>query len=528
MGSSPGQAPPAPPEAASAEASESYTTRWEELWQTTMDKNRMAEPVVAPDLPAPPARPSAGPAGPGVAVPRRRFPRRGAVVEPAAPVNLESVQLAPSPAAPVKAEPERVLTTTWVSLSPPRRRRRVARYILISVAVLALAVLGMVIYSYSRAYSISRDIRRSVALVENARSAVSRGEVPTRQSLDSLVASTSDVQRKVGDAGFVFEMVGYIPFLGRPVNAVRLAAEAADDGAQAAEITRDVMVELFGANPSGGAEVAPVYRDGRIDVRLVADIGPKLSGLLLHLEAADSAIRRIRTVPFANFANDLRARALAQTERMIQLTRHAVAGAQLVPPFFGQDRPKTYLLVLQDAAAFEGTDGNVIAYGTLTLSDGVPSLSDVNDGRAGPLAGSIAVAPNASTSFEAQARAWGAAFREATGHRVDGVIGLDPSAVAALLDGRPPIQLLPDAGSITSQNVVSVLEKDFFELPLRQQYRLARGILAESIGVLSQPTDVVRMLQGISDEAVGFHVELWAVSARQQELIRSIGWGGRG
>src|SRR5439155_20470077 len=113
--------------------------------------------------------------------------------------------------------------------------------------------------------------------------------------------------------------------------------------------------------------------------------------LLLHLEAADADVRNIRSVPFMPFSAGLRTRTLAQSASLIKLTEHAIAGARLLPSFFGAGRAQTYLLVLQDFAALGVTQGTAVAYGTLGLDDGVLSLSDVYGGQAGPLAGRLVV-----------------------------------------------------------------------------------------------------------------------------------------
>jgi hypothetical protein len=500
--SPPPQAPSAQPEAGPDVDIEPFSERFEELWQSTIERNRGTQPQAPADV----EQPAAAPSGKSVGQTRTEMIPPERALAPQLPRTM-----------PVKKEAAR------------RRIRSRTRLAVVIGAFVALAAIGAIAYAYRQAYDISRGVRQSVLLLESARSAVSRGEVPTNQVLDSVEAAASEAQQRVKDAGFTFRVVGRLPFVGRPVNAVRLAADAADQEAQAARIMRGVLVGLFGRNVTvtgGRTGSSPVYRKGRVNLGLVTAIEPQLSALLLHLQAADSDIRSIQSVPFASFVSDLRARALAQSGTLIQLTQHAIAGTRLLPSFFGAGGAQTYLLVLQDFAALNATGGTVVAYGTLTLTDGVMTLSDVDDGQAGPLAGRLVVATSKSISFEDQARSWNLAFRQATGHRIDGVIGIDPFAIAALLQGQPPIRLPPYPGGISSRNLVSVIEEGLYQLPPRQQHDLAVAILAEAIRLLKDPPDLVRMLHQISGAAANLHVELWVVSPRQQGLIEQIGWNG--
>src|SRR5207302_6412478 len=257
---------------------------------------------------------------------------------------------------------------------------------------------------------------------------------------------------------FTFRLTGALPFLGRPIKAARIGAAAAGEAAQAATTIRAMATALLGS-PTGGDGHSPVFANGTVDIGLWQGIVPKLQSLIDHLQAAKRDIAAIPDVPFAHDLPDLKAKAIAESDRAIALADQAVVGARLLPSFFGADGPKTYFLAMQNNADQRATGGDVLAYGFVRIDHGHLSLlagggiRDIDNpqgfshvdlppdltwylSHVTPRPPRRIANINLTPNFPVVAQAWSSLLKRATGRQIDGAFAIDPIAIAQLLGDR--------------------------------------------------------------------------------------------
>ncbi len=450
--------------------------------------------------------------------------------------------------------------------SDRRRKRRKSRrgwgkrrLILLGAGLIVLAAGAIVADAYYQTYQVYKELRTLQPEITAAKTSLSRGLVPSGDPFSRISQVASKAQDEVHHARFTMSITGAIPFLNRPVRAARFAADAANEEAQAAVIVRDIVIDLLGQSAvtgqttQGSSGTEPkhgerVFHDGVVDVQVLSGLVPRLQQVIAHVEAADREVRSIPTIPGVASVTRLRDKAIVDSARVKALTERALSVLRLVPSFFGAGGERTYYLAMQQNAAVRGTGGSVLAYGILTVTNGAlklerfGSIYDLDIPHGGiPVGASrdltwyvqhagvnprLANGMNYSPDFPLVAGAWKAQVEKVTGQHIDGVIALDPFAVAALLQGVQPIKVGAYPDPISARNVVQVVEHDQFNLPRAQQNVLPGELIHRAFTFLLQSKDVVGTVHHLGAALADKRVQMWSSDARQQAFLEQLGWDG--
>lgn len=474
------------------------------------------------------------------------------------------------------------------------RRRRIRRGVWIASWMLLAGAVWMVADGYWQAYRAYQDVKAVIPALNSARSSLAQGKVPPAEEFSAASGAAAQAQEAIDNARFTFGWTAVLPYLGRPVRAVRYGVAAADEEAQAATLMRNMVTDVLGpaALPGPGLGLAPgtasgsgrprgrptpstvggsgsssgagggtstqpgtgsdspIFSDGKADVALIAGLVPRLQALIGHLEAGDRDIRAIPYVPFAGQVEALKAQALDQSSQAIALAKQALTGVRLLPGFFGADRPKTYFMALQNNADLRATGGAILAYAFITIDRGKLQLDqggailDIDDSASGfpkvdlPAAidwylSNIAhprevpriANSNYSPDFPTSARAMADLVRASTGRQVDGVIALDPQAIADLL-GKRSIRVESYPARINAGNVVRVVENDQYRLPKPQQKVFPTELIAAAWPILRDLHPLLNTVQQLGKDLAAKRVQLWSNDGAEQEELRTLGWDG--
>jgi hypothetical protein len=360
--------------------------------------------------------------------------------------------------------------------------------------------------------------------------------------LDRAESELRDVRASVDGARFTFGLTGALPFLGRPVDAVRLGADAASEVVAGLDGGRDLVRDV-----TGGPEGAGLLHDGTIDLPLVEALGPRVGAVIRHLQAARSDLQAIPSIPFVGQLERLRSDALAQADQGLTAAWRALRGVRLLPSLLGATGPRTYFLALQNNADLRGTGGAVLAWGLLRVADGKISLADGGsvsdlDNRQGA---EVPVAPgidwylekthrpplvnngmNYSPDFPAVAEAWARQVALLRDVKVDGVIAVDPAGAAALFRGQGAIKIPASPERLSANTIAAFAEHGQYSLPQPVQRTVPTQLIDASFKALTSPRDLLKMSIAVSNALAEKRIQLWLQDPDAQRTVRDMGWDG--
>ncbi|HWH34425.1 MAG TPA: DUF4012 domain-containing protein [Acidimicrobiales bacterium] len=388
-------------------------------------------------------------------------------------------------------------------------------------------------------------IQRGIASAEAALQAVRLGELETAQSeLAQAQRELSAAERSLGNPltspGLAVPLVGPHLAAGR-----RLSASAAE-------------LAATGTLVAGGLPQQLVVRESVVPIEEIRGLEPELVKGAAALRGAEAEMAE---ADLTFLLPPLRRRA----EDLVQVVTDSAADAELaieavgvLPAFFGGEGERRYFVALQNPAEQRGSGGIVGNFVELSAVDGRLDLTRTGRvaelnffaGRPPPL--DVVGLPSylqryaasdrpfvwqdatLSPDFPSVATAIEALYPRYGGQEVDGVISLDPLAIAALLELTGPVAVAEWPEPIDSTNAADIL--------LRQQYlRLADEAFSNldrvdfldslvaavferiELGVLPPPARLVRTLGPLVDQG---RIQIHSRVPAEQSFIERIGADG--
>lgn len=358
-----------------------------------------------------------------------------------------------------------MLIEAWRQLAG-EQRTRANRGVLIAAVV---AIVGIVVAGLS---------------VLSARSDAELGIDAARDGLDFARAAEQDeaIDRLAIAEGHFSDAEQTLSALwAKPARLVPIVAQHARAVEAAAE--QGAALTQAAASAAGTADIDQVrVSGGRIDLDLLARVGSELE---TTLTTVNSAVVRIDEVsvpwlvaPLAERIDEVRIE-LADAQAEIDLAAHAT---RVVPDMLGANGEKSYLVIFTTPAESRELGGFIGNWALLSADDGKISLSrsgrikDLNprntgqapiDGVADPSSYPeryLAYRPQVffqnltgTPDFPTVARATAEIFPQMGGSAIDGVMSVDPYAIAALLELSGPIELDGLDEPLSSDNLVSFL-----------------------------------------------------------------------
>jgi len=422
------------------------------------------------------------------------------------------------------------------------RRRRLA---LLGAGVVVLAFLAVIADGYYQAYRIGRKVESAYTQFKAVKDQVTSGEAPEPKVLKAAQGEVRELRSEVAGARFTFGLTGWLPFLGRPVDAARLGVGAGDQGMQAASIGAAIFEQVLGR--PGGQEAGLIH-DGRIDLEALTALTPRVQEAVGHLEAAITDVRAIPHVPFAGHLDALKADVLAQSSGLLGGAHRVLAGLRLLPSFLGADEARNYFLAFQNNADQRGTGGAVLAWAIVRMDDGrieIVRSGSVHELDAHRRLLHVDLPPavqwyldvtgrppfinngiNYSPDFPLVARVWASQVSSITGLRIDGVIALDPFGVALALGGQGSFAIPAYPQPISADNVAQLAEHDQYFLPVGVQDALPSQLVAGAFHVLTNPADAGALVKGLGTALAEKRIQMWSSLEDQQALLQTLGWTG--
>lgn len=352
-----------------------------------------------------------------------------------------------------------------------------------------------------------------------------------RQELKGAAAGS----RQAGDIveGIPFDVYSRVPLIGTSVREVRALSRTVD------VIGNRVLPGLLNSDLR-----VPTWT-GKLDAAPFRSAQQPLALAETELTAVQAELTRTRRAGIGQLTT-ARDQLQSSMRKLSDTVREARIAADVVPALSGDDRPRRYFLALQNNAEARSTGGLLGAYAILTVDKGKLTLGRVGqndelidpkrpplslgaefDARYGRFAStSTWRSANLSPDVPTVGRLLAALWRQQSGQAVDGVVLLDPVALARLL-GATGAVTLSDGSQISEANAVQVLEAEVYVRYPKVSQAPRYAFLAEAAqgafeALSTRQLDGRKVVQQFARAAASGHLQLWAADrAVQDRLLKS-------
>ena len=341
------------------------------------------------------------------------------------------------------------------------------RRVLVALSLLLGCVVASVVWVGVDALSARGELKAAAGQVKVLQAQVARGDrAEARSTLSSLQEHASAARATT--SGPQWSAVGALPWLGPNVTAVQAVSEVIDDLALNALPTLMDATELV--DPT-----TLVLDDGRIDLQSLQKAAPAVVAANGEVHAARQALDSISVDDLLPTVGrplvDLR----AQVGRVALTTATAARAVQLLPPMLGADGPREYLMLVQNNAEQRATGGvstlivlravNGVVEVVQTRSAGgelgslptpILSLTRAEQALFGTGLGRYMADVTFTPDFPRSGQLAAAIWKQQVGADLDGVLSIDPGALARVLGATGPVEL--STGQVlTSKNAERLL-----------------------------------------------------------------------
>ena len=407
---------------------------------------------------------------------------------------------------------------------------------LVVVAGAAILWLG------AKASIVRSELEASVQLVPRLKEAIlQKDPAEASAAADDLRRHTAAAREATSDP--LWTLVSATPWLGMNFSATTEITRSADDVATLGIAPLVKAYESINWNKLlPGANAA--------DLEPIQNAAPKVASAAQAVRASSERLNRIdgdRLVP--QISGPLQ-QARQQLASVVDELGTAADAAELGPSMLGSDKPRHYLLLVQNNAETRATGGIPGALVVLTADKGKVSLSSegsandlgvfdppipVDDAqeriystRLGTFMQDVNFTPDFPTAAETAVKMW----EQRKGEQLDGALSIDPVALSYILDATGPVSLQDPhlialtSGKLPSQlsgkNVVPTLLSDVYarikEPQLQDAYfsAVAKDIFAT---LSSGKAEEGNLLTGIGKGVSEHRILLWSANSGEQSVL---------
>ncbi|MFQ4147862.1 DUF4012 domain-containing protein [Arthrobacter sp. LAPM80] len=365
----------------------------------------------------------------------------------------------------------------------------------------------------------------------------------------SLANHTAAAKRAGTDP--LWKLASGLPWIGPNLAAASEVSTTADD------VVNLAAKPLVGAFQSlDWKALTPV--DGAVPLAPLQKAAPSVVSAANSVELSYHRLAGIDPKPLLpQIATPLHS-AITQLDELRGVLSTAADAAQLVPPMMGADGPRNYLLLIQNNAEIRASGGIPGALAVLHAEDGKITLTaqdsasamgaftppvkvdtaqeTIYSTRMGRYMQDVNMTPDFPTAASTARTMW---LQRHPEQAIDGVISIDPVALALVLKATGPVSVaaaLPEGVSLgglptqlTSANLVSVLlsqvYSDIREPALQDAYfaAVAKNVF-DVVGSGKTPGDklVESLATGVSDH----RILMWSTRGGEQAILGTQGLGG--
>ena len=311
------------------------------------------------------------------------------------------------------------------------------------------------------------------------------------------------------------------------------------------------LMGLYG-DLAGQKESEKIFSDGAIDIERLESVAPRVDFVLDDLAQAEANLVSIQANgEWAEPLDDIRNRALEEMTPVATAVEVLVDISPLLPSALGADGPRRYLIAIGNQAEMRASFGAPLTLVMVEFDDGrisIPIKGQTSTELFPPLNARVQwfgpafnpffngnqrnrpfvvtnTHPNLLFSAQEMAGSWaGGNYPD-----VDGVVALDLTAIAAVLDATGPIES-PVYGTVTGDQIGQILLIDAYtefgqdDAVVRQKAN--QQLLDELLGRILSGDDLVNTVQAIASTAPGRHFQVWMKDGALEQLAIDAGAAG--
>lgn len=347
------------------------------------------------------------------------------------------------------------------------------RYLVTTVALLVLLLVGDSIYVAVRLTSALRSVRSEASRVLGGRG---QGRLPSSpQEVAKLLKASEDAASLSRHPAVV--LAAGLPWIRDDVRAVRALSQAVLYAARGG-ISGMHLGELLSGLQDPQAQTQ-LFTGGRINVVSLRTARSLVASAGSFLETARGILEDAGNAHFANL-RQLSEALGADIASAIDAGRRADIGLAGVISFLGENAPRNYLLAFQAPSEARATGGLFGLYGVLEVRDGQLNLLRLGSAEKLPALLDPVSAPsyfesiyapsgltdwrqvNQSPNFPVVAEVWLRMYEALRGPRLDGVLAMDPILFSQLLTNSPPLRVSGLELPVTASNAARILMRDSY------------------------------------------------------------------
>ncbi|MBX3285533.1 MAG: DUF4012 domain-containing protein [Actinobacteria bacterium] len=412
-----------------------------------------------------------------------------------------------------------------------RKPRRILGGVLVALVVLTVVVAAIVGWSGIRARG---DVEAGTTAARAALAAVRRGDAEgARTSLATARDALESADRELGTPTAPADVV---PGLAQQMSAVRVAIDEALAVTEAA----DELVQI---------DYDQLRYDGRLDLQKVGTLQPSSASVLDALDQAQRSLDDVRSgwlLPPLQSRLDEFAGEVADARDDAELADQILA---VTPGLLGGQGDRHYLVAFLTPAELRGSGGFIGSFAELEALDGDVNL--VRSGRIKELIDAVPPGVRTLSGPDDYVRRWGQfdpqdflqdvtfpldwptaasvlaeLYPQSGGRPVDGVIAVDPSGLAALLELTGPVSVPGIREPLSADNAVEFLTKQQY-LTYADRASREEVLEAASRATFNRLTNASlpaprRLGEVLSPAARARHLQIWSPDEEEEALFRTV------
>ncbi|MFJ6280535.1 DUF4012 domain-containing protein [Arthrobacter subterraneus] len=435
-----------------------------------------------------------------------------------------------------------------------RVKRRIAGRIIVAAAVLLLVACGYAAWLMFRADQIKTSLESALVLLPTIQEQLMSGEgEAARQTLTELQKHTSVARVAATDP--VWRGASLVPVAGGNFSAVTEVAVSADDIVNLA-----IGPLVGGASSVDWSGLMPT--EGKIDLAALQQSSASLSSARNTVQLSYDRLSAVDTSELLPEVSQPLEQVTAALDTASDALDGASAAAEVLPPMLGAEGPRNHLLLIQNSAEVRATGGIPGALAVIHTDDGEieltaqgsaselgrfdptvvvdPAQIEIYSTRMGRFMQSVNLTPDFPTAAQTAAKMW---EQHHKGLAIDGVLALDPLALANILKATGPVELRfqePEVGdlvassglptSLTAENVVPTLLSDVYaaiEEPSLQDAYFAAVAAQVFEALTSGDGESAGLVQSLIKSADEGRLYAWSAHSNEQAIIASTGMAGK-